>query len=74
MGEKLGAVVNEETQIVVRSLNRLRLKGYDDRWIADYLSEKTGQNVKQADIRKNDFTLRNGDSIGWRSFEWTAVK
>lgn len=74
MSEEMGAVVSEETKIVVRSLNRLRLKGYDDRWIADYLSEKTGQNVKPADIRKNDFTLRNGDSIGWRSFEWAVVK
>ena len=63
-----------ETDLVVRSLNRLNSRGYDDRWTADYLSEKTGKKVQAGDIKKNDFTLRNGDSIGWRSSGWMVVK
>ena len=74
MIDNLPLMDNEETVMVVRSLNRLDSKGYDDKWIADYLTEKTGQNVKPGDIRKTDFTLRNGDSVGWRSFEWMVVK
>ena len=74
MSEELGEQVSEETKIVVRSLNRLESSGYGDRWIADYLSEKTGQKVKPENIKKNDFRLRNGNSVGWRSFEWMMVK
>ena len=74
MSEELGEQVSEETKIVARSLNRLESSGYDDRWIADYLSEKTGQKVKSENIKKNDFRLRKGDSVGWRSFEWMVVK
>lgn len=66
--------IGEETDMVVRSLNRLDSKGYDDMWVADYLTVKTGQNVKPENIRKMDFTLRSGDSVGWRSFEWMVVK
>ncbi len=74
MSENLIKTVNEETNLVVRSLNRLTSSGYDDRWIADYLSEKTGQKVEPKDIRKNDFTLTNGDRIGWRSWQWMILK
>ena len=64
----------EETDMVVRSLNRLTSSGYDDRWIADYLSEKTGRKVQQGDVKKNDFTLKTGGEIGWRSSGWMVVK
>ena len=74
MSEYLAATDKEETAMVVRSLNRLESGGYDDRWIAGYLSEKTGQNVKPQDIRKNDFTMKNGDRIEWRSFYWTKLE
>ena len=74
MSEYLAATDKEETEAVVRSLNRLNSRGYDDRWIAGYLSEKTGQSVKPEDIRKVDFTLGNGDRIGWRSFYWTKLE
>ena len=63
-----------ETDLVVRSLNRLTSSGYDDRWIADYLSEKTGRKVQQGDVKKNDFTLKTGGEIGWRSWQWVIVK
>ena len=74
MIENMKEAVQEETEAVVRSLNRLNSRGYDDRWIAGYLSEKTGQSVKPEDIRKVDFTLGNGDRIGWRSFYWTKLE
>ena len=64
----------EETDLVVRSLNRLTSSGYDDRWIAEYLSEKTGRKVQQGDVKKNDFTLKTGGEIGWRSSGWMVVK
>ena len=63
-----------ETDLVVRSLNRLTSSGYDDRWIADYLSEKTGRKVQQGDVKKNDFTLKTGGEIGWRTWQWVIVK
>ena len=74
MTENLSEAADNETDLVVRSLNRLNSRGYDDRWTADYLSEKTGMKVQQGDVKKNDFTLRNGDSIGWRSSGWMVVK
>ena len=63
-----------ETDLVVRSLNRLTSSGYDDRWIAEYLSEKTGRKVQQGDVKKNDFTLKTGGEIGWRSWRWITLK
>ena len=74
MSEYLAATDREETEMVVRSLNRLSHGGYDDKRIAGYLSEKTGQSVKPEDIRKVDFTLTDGDKIGWRGWQWVVVK
>ena len=64
MSTDLLGAVSEETRMVLQSLNRLYSRGYDDRWIADYLSGKTGQKVGPEEIRKVDFTLANGDKIG----------
>ena len=74
MSTDLLGAVSEETRMVLQSLNRLYSRGYDDRWIADYLSGKTGQKVGPEEIRKVDFTLANGDKIGWRSGHWVIVK
>ena len=74
MSTDLLGAVSEETRMVLQSLNRLYSRGYDDRWIADYLSGKTGQKVGPEEIRKVDFTLANGDKIGWRSCGWMVVK
>ncbi len=74
MSTDLLGAVSEETRMVLQSLNRLYSRGYDDRWIADYLSGKTGQKVGPEEIRKVDFTLANGDKIGWRSSGWMVVK
>ena len=74
MSTDLLGAVSEETRMVLQSLNRLDSRGYDDRWIADYLSGKTGQKVGPEEIRKVDFTLANGDKIGWRSSGWMVVK
>ena len=74
MSTNLPDAVSEETRMVLRSLDRLDSRGYDDRWIADYLSGKIGQKVGPEEIRKIDFTLANGDKIGWRSSGWMVVK
>ena len=74
MTENLSEAADNETDLVVHSLNRLNSRGYDDLWIADYLSGKTGQKVGPEEIRKVDFTLANGDKIGWRSSGWMVVK
>ena len=74
MTENLSEAADNETDLVVHSLNRLNSRGYDDLWIADYLSGKTGKIVQAGDIKKNDFTLANGDKIGWRSCGWMVVK
>ena len=74
MTENLSEASDNATDLVVRSLNRLTSSGYDDRWIADYLSEKTGMKVQQGDVKKNDFTLANGDKIGWRNWRWITLK
>ena len=74
MTENLSEAADNETDLVVHSLNRLNSRGYDDLWIADYLSGKTGKIVQAGDIKKNDFTLANGDKIGWRSWHWVIVK
>ena len=74
MSENLVEAADNETDLVIRSLNRLNSRGYDDRWTADYLSEKTGKIVQAGDIKKNDFTLTNGDKIGWRSWHWVVVR
>ena len=74
MSTDLPDTVSEETRMVLQSLDRLDSRGYDDLWIADYLSGKTGQKVGPEEIRKVDFTLANGDKIGWRSSGWMVVK
>ena len=74
MTENLSEAADNETDLVVHSLNRLNSRGYDDRWTADYLSEKTGKKVQAGDVKKNDFTLANGDKIGWRSSGWMVMK
>ena len=74
MSTNVPDAASEETRMVLQSLDRLDSRGYDDRWIADYLSGKTGQKVGPGEIRKVDFTLANGDKIGWRSSGWIVVK
>lgn len=74
MSTNLPEAASEETRMVLQSLDRLDSRGYDDRWIADYLSGKTGQKVGPEEIRKVDFTLANGDKIGWRSWRWITLK
>lgn len=73
MTESLGEEKRAETEMVVRTLNRLTERGYDTKWIADYLSRKTGKKVDPRNVTIEDLTLPNGNRIGWRVHHWMVV-